>query len=226
MPVTGRRPLRALVVLCSLACISLSVNANSVPVSGTAYGGNDSNGLTVTAGNNVSIFSASPIGYSEVGGGTAGVPITVHFWVLPWSGPGYGYVTVGNRVTDIVDGAGILFTGTFTVPSSAIAKGSFDVPVSVAFGQLSAWQDLTYGQSNYTTGPLMANLLFNGTGVATLDLIDRGYGQFQILDATFKFHGKGDLTVVPEPGSLFLVGIGLVGLGIMLRRKRWFRPST
>jgi hypothetical protein len=135
-------------------------------------------------------------------------------------------VTVGNRVTDIVDGAGILFTGTFTVPSSAIAKGTFDAPVSVAFAQLSAWQDLTYGQSNYTTGPLMANLLFNGTGVATLDLIDRGYGQFQILDATFTFKGKGDLTVVPEPGSLFLLGTGLVGLGIMSRRKRWFRPTT
>jgi hypothetical protein len=94
-------------------------------VSGTAYGGNDSNGLTVTAGNNVSIESASPIGDSMVGGGTAGVPMTLSFWVVPWSGAGYAYVTVGNQVTDIVYGAGILFTGTFTVPLSAIAKGIF-----------------------------------------------------------------------------------------------------
>ena len=225
MPVFRRRPLCALILFCSLACVSLPARANSVPVSGTAYGGNDSNGLTVNAGNNVSIFSASPIGDSMVGGGTAGVPMTLSFWVLPWSGAGYAYVTVGNQVTDIVYGAGILFTGTFTVPLSAIAKGIFNAPIKMS-GELAAYQDLTFGQYYYTPGPLMANLVFNGTGIAALDLNDIGNGQFIIPYATFTFKGKGDLTVVPEPGSLFLMGTGLVGLGIMFRRKYCFRPST
>jgi hypothetical protein len=195
-------------------------------VSGTAYGGNDSNGLTVTAGNNVSIESASPIGDSMVGGGTAGVPMTLSFWVVPWSGAGYAYVTVGNQVTDIVYGAGILFTGTFTVPLSAIAKGIFIAHNIKMSGQLSAYQDLTFGQNYWTQGPLMANLVFNGTGIAALELSDIGNGQFIIPYATFTFKGKGDLTVVPEPGSLFLMGTGLVGLGIIFRRKYCFRPST
>jgi hypothetical protein len=72
----------------------------------------------------------------------------------------------------------------------------------------------------------MAILVFNGSGIAALELNDIGNGQFIIPYATFTFKGKGDLTVVPEPGSLFLMGTGLVGLGIILRRKYCFRPST
>ena len=89
MPVLGRRLLSVFIVVCSVACIAPPAHANSVPVSGTACdGGNDSNGLTVNAGNNVSIFSASPIGDSMVGGGTAGVPMTLSFLGVAqvWSG--------------------------------------------------------------------------------------------------------------------------------------------
>jgi hypothetical protein len=151
--------------------------------------------------------------------------MTLSFWVLPWSGAGYAYVTVGSQITDMVEGGGILLTGTFTVPFSAIATGTFDAPVNIA-GQLSAYQDLTFGQYTYTQGPLIANLVFNGTGVASLQLMDAGNGGFIIPSATFTFTGKGNLTVVPEPGSLLLMGTGLAGLGTILRRKCWFRPST
>ena len=224
MPLSTARPLFAFFVICSLTFISLPASATSVDVNGTAYGGNDSNGLSLTAGT-LSIVLAAPIGYSQVGGGTAGAPMTLSFRVLPWSGAGFTSVTVGSKFTDIVDGAGILFTGTFTVPISALAKGTYSVLISMT-GQLSAYQDLTLGQCCYTQGPLMANIVFKGTGVANLRLTDIGDGQFIIQYATFDFKGPGKLTIVPEPGSLFLLGTGLASLGGMCWRRILFRSTA
>jgi hypothetical protein len=101
MPASARRPLFALIVICSLACISRPARADSVGVNGTAYGGSDTNGLSLIAGV-VSIFSAAPIGFSQVGGGTAGVPMSLFFPVLPWSGPGNAAVNIGSKFTDIL----------------------------------------------------------------------------------------------------------------------------
>jgi len=192
--------------------------------SGTAYGGLDSNALSLTAGT-FSTFSAAPFGNSQVGDGTADVPMTLSFRVVPWQGSCCTTVNIGNKFTDILDGTGILFTGTFTVPLSAIATGTFTAPVSLS-GQLFAYQDLTLGQSFYTHGPLMASLLFEGTGTANLDLVDTGNGSFMVSFAFVTFNGTGNLTVVPEPSSLFLLGTGLAGFGTMLRRKILFRSST
>jgi hypothetical protein len=224
MPLSARRPLFALIVICSLACISKPASANSVGVNGTAYGGNDSNGLSLTAGI-VSIFSAAPIGYSQVGGGAAGVPMTLSFWVLPWSGPDNATVNIGSKFTDILQGTGILFTGSFTVPFSALAKGTFTAPISFT-SQLLAYQDLTLGQGSVTPGPLMASLVSNGTGMGTFQLTDAGNGQFIIPYATFDFKGTGNLTIVPEPGSLFLLGTGLAGFGTMCWRRILFRSPA
>jgi hypothetical protein len=58
MPLSARRPLFSLIAICSLACISLPARANSVVVNGTAYGGNDSNGLSLTGG---AISSSQPL---------------------------------------------------------------------------------------------------------------------------------------------------------------------
>jgi PEP-CTERM motif-containing protein len=224
MPAIARRPLSALIVFCSLACLSLPANANSVSVSGTAYGGSDTNGLSVTAGI-FSTWSAAPFGYSQVGGGTAGVPMTLSFSVLPWPGPDNATVNIGSKFTDILQGAGILFTGTFTVPFSALAKGTFTAPISFT-GQLLAYQDLTLGQGFYTQGPLMASLTFKGTGTVTFQLMDLGNGGFIISYGSFTFNGKGNLTVVPEPASLFLMGTGLAALGGVVRRRVLFRQSA
>ena len=223
MPLSVRRPLFALIVIGSLASISIPASANSVGVNGTAYGGNDSNELSLSA--TVSIFSAAPIGYSQVGSGTAGVPMTLSFWVLPWSGPGYTTVNIGSKFTDILQGTGILFTASFTVPFSALANGTFTAPISFT-SQLLAYQDLTSGQGYVTRGPLMASLVSNGTGMGTFQLTDIGNGQFIIPYATFDFKGTGNLTIVPEPGSLFLLGIGLAGFGTMCWRRILFRSPA
>jgi hypothetical protein len=224
MSVFVRRLLPALIVFCLLACLSLPATANSVSVSGTAYGGDNSNALSVTAGI-FSTFSAAPNGYSEVGGGTAGVPMSLSFSVLPWPGPGYTTLNIGSKFTDILEGTGILFTGTFTVPFSALAQGTFTAPISFS-SQLLAYQDLTLGQGVFTTGPLMASLVSSGTGMGTFQLTDIGNGQFIIPYATFTFNGTGNLTVVPEPGPLFLLGTGFAGFGIRCWRRILFRSPA
>jgi len=223
MPLSARRLLLALIVICSLGGISRPASANSVGVNGTAYGGSDTNGMSLTAGT-VSIVSAAPIGQGQVGGGMAGVPMTLFFFVQPWSGLGNAEVNIGSQFTDILGGYGILFTGTFTVPLSALAKGTFTAPISFAM-QLLAYQDLTLGQG-YTPGPLMASLVSNGTGMGTFQLTDAGNGQFIIPYATFDFKGTGNLTIVPEPGSLFLLGTGLAGFGTMWWRRILFRSPA
>ncbi len=224
MPVSPRRPLFPLIVICSLACISRPACANSVSVNGNAYGGNDTNGMSLTAGP-VSIYSAAPIGIDQVGSGTAGVPMTLSFGVQPWSGPGFTSVNIGSKFTDILNGTGIVFTGSFTVPLWALAKGTFTAPISFT-SQLLAYQDLTLGQGIYTQGPLMASLVSHGTGKGTFELTDIGGGRFIISFASFNFKGTGNLAIVPEPGSLFLLGTGLAGFGTMRWRRILFRSRA
>jgi len=48
-----------------------------------------------------------------------------------------------------------------------------------------------------------------------------GYGQFQIAPGVASNYGSaewGDITIVPEPGSLMVLGAGLLGLAIRRRR--------
>ena len=66
----------------------------------------------------------------------------------------------------------------------------------------------------------MASLVFGGTGTAGFVLNDLGNGNFQIVYAYSTFHGAGDLTPVPEPNSLFLLGTGLVVVAAIVRRQR------
>jgi hypothetical protein len=134
-------------------------------------------------------------------------------------------VNIGSKFTDILGGTGILFTGSFTVPFSALATGTFTDPISFT-SQLLAYQDLTLGQGFVTPGPLMASLVSNGTGMGTFQLTDIGNGQFIIPFASFDFKGTGNLTIVPEPGSLFLLGTGLVGFGTICWRRILFRSPA
>jgi hypothetical protein len=213
VPANSLRRLLNVSLLCLLIGTAIAAGANSVTVTGNAYSGATSDGLSLTAGN-LSAFSAAPDGPSIVGFGMVGVPMSLSWFSFAFPGPDNTAVNIGSNSTDLLTGQ-INFSGTFTIPPSALFTGTFTTPVSVS-GQLQAFQDL----GGMTQGPLMANLLFSGTGMATFQLENVGEGTFVIVFANVTFNDSGTQTVVPEPASLFLVGTGLAGLAAAAKRKR------
>lgn len=130
-----------------------------------------------------------------------------------------GSLLTGNlQMGGTFDGGGsfvINGNGTNGIPSGAIFSGSFSGPVT--------WTLITLanGTHNYTLTGTVSGTWYTGINVfgATVQLtINTGKGFFN--GKTTISSGDTNITVpVPEPGSLTLVGTGLVGLAEVLRRK-------
>lgn len=105
--------------------------------------------------------------------------------------------------------------GTDGIPNATIFKGSFTSPVT--------WTQMPpepNGSHNYMLSGIITGTWWNGTtvsGATTQLTINTGKGFFN--GSTNISSGDTNITTVPEPGTLGLLGTGLLGLAGVLHRK-------
>jgi hypothetical protein len=133
------------------------------------------------------------------------------------SGSLQGQLGTGGAADPTLFAAGGSFVitgnGTNGIPNTTIFNGSFSGPVSWTEVQLAN------GTYNYTLSGTISGTWYNGSTVygATVQLTINTAKQFDGM--TTISSGDTNIAVVPEPGTLGLMGTGFVGLAGLLRRK-------
>ena len=130
-----------------------------------------------------------------------------------------GALATGNLQMGGTFMAGGTFTitgnGTNGVHDGVIFNGSFTGPVTWTLVTTNGTN--SYQLSGTVSGTWFTGATLNGTTVA--ETMNLGTSFFVTSATLGKGHTNIVTSVVPEPGSLTLLGIGLIGLTAMVRRK-------
>ncbi|MGA2214706.1 MAG: PEP-CTERM sorting domain-containing protein [Bryobacteraceae bacterium] len=118
------------------------------------------------------------------------------------------YYAVDNEIGD--KNAGIYINGTALPNSTAIAQACTTPPTCPA---------VNYDQQNSYTDASITTLLHAGTNWLYIDDVNLGLQGGIIFSADINY-ATSQFTSAPEPASALLIGLGVLGLAFVARRKR------
>jgi len=189
------KSLASLTVLAVVAIGSASASTIQFNTTGSTFSSNGTSTFTINSGPASAVFTYNQ---SQPVISTVSTPSGVNYGVLAVTYSGSGLVTIPSfqlnlRINNITDAA----SGTFVVTSSGGTVGPNSNTVVVSFAPVP----LVVGTASFTAN-------------TPLNLVDPTISMGQT-----SFQGGVTIAGAPEPGTMFLLGAGLLGIGFTARKK-------